>query len=177
MANPVIGKTGGAVVPSTTSKLQEIPVEKKGPSNFDRVQDAAAEKRNQAVQMPPPVQQVTETQKKELIGEVRRRMEANPAGDPKQVYGPDLQDTKVKLDKLRPGVQSMGGQIQTRFNEIEGQFQRATASLDKLPGMSDPRSLLKLQIEMYTMTQNIEMVSKAMEQVNSGVKSVMQTQI
>ncbi len=180
MADPVISKVGA-------SATQAVPKEglaetgKKGPSNFDKVQDTVAEQQQAQRQLPPPVENVSEAQRKNLVSEVRRKMEANPSGSPKAVFGPELRDTGVQLERLRrradtvPGTSSSA--IQTRLGQIESQYQQTTAALDKLPGMTDPRSLLKMQIEMYTMTQNIELVSKAVEQMNSGVKTVMQTQV
>jgi hypothetical protein len=42
---------------------------------------------------------------------------------------------------------------------------------------TDPQSLLNVQMQMYQMSQNVEIMSKVVDQVNSGVKTVLQTQV
>lgn len=180
MAEAVIGKAAGASAAQIAPKEMPVEAGKKGPSNFDKVQDTVAEQQQAKQQLPPPVDKVSDAQRKELVGEVRRKMEANPAGSPAKVFGPELRDTGTQLEKLRRRVDSApsaSGAVESRLNQIESQYQQTTAALDKLPTMTDPRSLLKMQIEMYTMTQNIEIVSKAVEQMNSGVKTILQTQV
>lgn len=178
MPDPVVGKAGSAIA-HIGPKEAAIEAEKKGPSKFDRVQGEIASGQEQASPMPPPVEGVSDAQRKELIGEVRRKMEANPAGDPKQVFGPEMKETETGVARLRHRVQQLppSSEVHGRLEQIEAQFRNAQSALDKLPDMTDPRSLLKMQIEMYTMSQNIELVSKAVEQVNSGVKTVMQTNV
>ena len=91
-------------------------------------------------------------------------------------------DAGAPLDRLKGRVEKLPksdltAELQQRLQSIDGQYQSTNKMMDQLQNMSDPRSLLKLQVEMYQITQNLEMVSKAVEQVNSGVKQVMQTQV
>ena len=179
MADPVISKTGAAIAQTVPKEALGQPG-KQGPSNFDRVQDTVAGQQQAAPRLPPPVEQVTPAQRKDLVSEVRRKMEADPAGHPKVVFGPELGDMGANLERVRrrvDSVPSVSAEIKSRLSQIESQFQQTSVSLDKLPNMTDPRSLLQMQVQMYTMTQNIEIVSKAVEQLNSGVKTVLQTQV
>jgi hypothetical protein len=36
---------------------------------------------------------------------------------------------------------------------------------------------MKVQMQMYQLTENLELMSKVVEQVTSGVKSILQTQV
>ena len=93
-----------------------------------------------------------------------------------------MKDAGTHLDRLKGRVErlpksDLTAELKQRLESIDGQYQSTNKMMDKLQNMSDPRSLLKLQVEMYQITQNLEMVSKAVEQVNSGVKQIMQTQV
>ncbi len=179
MADPVIGKVGASIAQTPLKETGAQPG-KQGPSKFDQVQESVAKQQQASQPLPPAVQGVTPAQRKELVSEVRRKMEANPTAEPKAVFGPELGNVGTQLERLRNRVEcapASSGAVQDRLHQIEEQFQQASLSLDKLSTMSDPRSMLQMQIQMYAMTQNIEIVSKAVEQMNSGVKSIMQTQV
>lgn len=176
----MIGKVGIGV-PARVGGEGAPAVEKKGPSQFDAVQQEAAAEAG-SPKLPPPVQAVSEAKRKELVSEVRRGSESNPSEPPRKVWGPELQDAGTQLDRLKGRVErlpksDLTAELKQRLESIDGQYQSTNKMMDQLQNMSDPRSLLKLQVEMYQITQNLEMVSKAVEQVNSGVKQIMQTQV
>ncbi len=180
MSDPLIGKVG--IGPSAKIGGDSTPAaEKKGPSRFDAVkQEAAAE--SKSASLPPAVNSVSDAKRKELVGEVRRASETHPAESPKRVWGAELQDAGTHLDRLKGRVDKLPKsdlttELQQRLQSIDGQYQSTNKMMDQLQNMSDPRSMLKLQVEMYQITQNLEMVSKAVEQVNSGVKQILQTQV
>ncbi|MDX2153470.1 MAG: hypothetical protein SFV54_22185 [Bryobacteraceae bacterium] len=178
MPDPVTGKV-------VSTAVQTPPVDKVSEAGrkgaFESVQAELAEKAAEP-KVPAPVQSVSEAERKQLIGEVRRKAEADPSSTPEKVWGPELEDAAGRIDKMRTSVgrlkepgqaQSLSGHLQA----IDEQFQKASSILKRLPDMQDPRAMLQLQMEMYQMTQNIEIVSKAVEQMNSGLKTVMQTQV
>jgi hypothetical protein len=37
--------------------------------------------------------------------------------------------------------------------------------------------MMKVQMQMYQLTENLELMSKVVDQVTSGVKSILQTQL
>ncbi len=180
MSDQLIGKVGiGA--PAKIGGDSVPAAEKKGPSRFDAVQQEAAAEA-QKPSLPPPVDSVSDAKRKELVSEVRRASEAHPAESPQRVWGAELQDAGTHLDRLKGRVErlpksDLTAELKQRLESIDGQYQSTNKMMDQLQNMSDPRSLLKLQVEMYQITQNLEMVSKAVEQVNSGVKQIMQTQV
>ncbi len=184
MADPVISKAGGQIAGAGPAAGAETAAKaKQGPSNFDRVQKSVAAAREAGpTALPPMVEHVTPTERRALAGEVRRKQDAQPDAGVRGVFGSDLQQAGAQLGELRRRVDSVpktgaAGAIELRLNQIEGQYQNAAAALERLGNLSDPRSLLQMQIQMYAMTQNLEVVSKAVEQLNSGVKTIMQTQV
>jgi hypothetical protein len=176
----MIGKVGTGA-PARIGGESAPAAEKKGPSRFDAVQQKAAAE-SKPPTLPPQVNSVSDAKRKELVSEVRRATEAHPSEPPHRVWGPELKDAGAHLDRLKGRVDKLPksdltAELQQRLQSIDGQYQSTNKMMDQLQNMSDPRSLLKLQVEMYQITQNLEMVSKAVEQVNSGVKQVMQTQV
>jgi hypothetical protein len=68
--------------------------------------------------------------------------------------------------------------IRNRLNRIETQYLESDKLMKGLSGMESPRDMLNIQMKMYAMTQNIEIMSKVVEQGTSGVKDVvMHTQV
>ena len=49
--------------------------------------------------------------------------------------------------------------------------------MNSVKSSESPGDLMKVQMQMYQLTENLEMMSKVVEQVSSGVKSVLQTQV
>ena len=93
-----------------------------------------------------------------------------------------MQQSKVQLERLQARVDrlpkgSAAESVKKRLAFIEDKFQASEKVLQGLKGMDSPRDLLKLQMEMYMVTQNIEIVSKVVEQTTGGIKQVMQTQV
>lgn len=184
MVDPVTSKAGSAAAQKLTQKngVEGSPaIEKQGPSKFDAVQGEAAARTADA-RLPPPVEKVSEADRKQLIGEVRLRMEANPKASPLQVFAPEMATQSERIEQVRKRAEALpkspfSDAVTQRLDQIDTQFRSAGSMLNKIPSMSDPRSLLQLQMQLYQVTQNVEIVSKAVEQVNSGVKQVLQTQL
>ena len=181
MADPVIGKLGSLAIRNTGMEGNPA-VEKQGPSKFDAVKDVAKAEKAEASTLPSAVEKISEPEKKQLVSEVRQRMETNPASSPREVYGPDMTQRSQQIGELRKKVDKLpknefSNNVTARLDQIDSQFRKAGEMLDKVTTMNDPRGLLQLQMQLYQVTQNVEIVSKAVEQVNSGVKQVLQTQL
>ncbi|MCU0227877.1 MAG: hypothetical protein MUF01_09590 [Bryobacterales bacterium] len=181
MADPVVGKLGSAVIQGTLAE-GNVAVEKQGPSKFDAVQAEAAATKMEAAELPTLVEQVPETEKQQLVSDVRQRMESHPASVPQQVYAPEMTQQSARLESVRTRVAALPREdlrvaFTARLDQIDRQFRQAGGMLEKITTMNDPRALLQLQMQLYQVSQNVEMVSKAVEQVNSGVKQVLQTQV
>ena len=56
------------------------------------------------------------------------------------------------------------------------QFNAADEKLKSVPDTNNLRDLLGMQTEMYKMSQNIELLSKAVDAATSGLKQTLQTQ-
>ena len=94
----------------------------------------------------------------------------------------DLRKARVKLDGLTQKVSSAPKSpaldaVRNRLNSVEAQYQQSEKLLNGLSGNDNPRDMLAIQMQMYKMTQNIEIMTKVVEQTTSGIKSVLQTQV
>jgi hypothetical protein len=173
----IVGKSGiKAVKPP---EVQKVGSEKDGPSKFEKKRAQFAKiQTNQ--DLPPEVTQISSEQKKLLESNLRKRLDRGNAQD---VFKVDLRKARTKLDGLTQQVSSAPKSpaldaVRNRLNSVEAQYQESEKLLNGLNGSNtSPRDMLAIQMQMYKMTQNIEIMTKVVEQTTSGVKSVLQTQV
>jgi len=67
--------------------------------------------------------------------------------------------------------------LRNRLQMLETQFRRTGDNMDEAAGQTNPLQLLKLQQDIYQIDEELELLSKVVEQTTSGIKSVLQTQI
>lgn len=180
MPEPIVSRS---VVSGLTQ--QQKPSQVEGPSkdgqSFEQVrQGQAAEKGPDKMDMPPEAAQPTAEVQKAQTAELHKKMRG--AKSPQEVFEPDRAKLESDLGKLRKQVDQVKRtpELEPMFSRLEGlerQFQAADVKLKNLGSLDNPRELLQMQMQMYQMTQNFEIVSKVVEQVNSGVKQIVQTQV
>jgi len=67
--------------------------------------------------------------------------------------------------------------LRDRLKGIEADF-NASAKLMSGPGsLDDPHRLLEMQMEVYKLAQNVEIMSRTVSEATSGVKTILQTQV
>ena len=67
--------------------------------------------------------------------------------------------------------------VRLRLADLDSQHQRLELALDGISRSASPDQLLKLQRDMYQVSESIGWISKTIDEVTSGVKSLLQTQI
>lgn len=93
-----------------------------------------------------------------------------------------LATSQHHLAQLRGRVESMSGagstqDLQSRLTSIEHQYTRLDSAAKAMPPNASPRQWMALQQQVYSMNENIGVLSKMVGQAASGVKSVLQTQV
>jgi hypothetical protein len=93
-----------------------------------------------------------------------------------------LKATGNSLNQLKSRVSALPAssaldQIQKRLSDLDTQFQKAGASIEAMNGSASPKQLLKLQMDMNNLSENLTIVSKMADQATSGIKSILQTQV
>lgn len=133
-----------------------------------------------------------------LRADLSQKLAASPQAAPKpappQDQGTLRNDLRQKLaapdvDQLRGGIADLNRRVaaapdvsafeplRERLKSIEADF-NASANLMKGPGsFDDPNRLLEMQMEVYKLAQNVEIMSKTVSEATSGVKTILQTQV
>jgi len=179
--NPITNKT---VAKTITTGLEQGPgnIRKNEPSKFDKVRSDRLEKASSVpVDLPPAVTQVSASQKQVLESQLSQRAQQTSTS-PSDVLKVDLGNTKVSLNQLSQKVSALPNTqafdpIRTRFANIEQQYNNTGQLLSNVGKTTNQQDLLSMQMQMYLMTENIQLVSKVVDQVTSGVKTMLQTQI
>lgn len=181
MANPLAVK-GGPVAPAVKGGAG-AESGKAGPSGFDKVRETVRGRQaGETAQLPPAVTQVSAEQKRQLEADLRKRLQQARGGSPREVFRADMKKARTAMQGLSNRIEALPKTsafepVRTRFAAIENQFRASGKLLNNVGSVDSPRELLKVQMQMYQLTQNIEIVSKVVEQVNAGVKQILQTQV
>jgi hypothetical protein len=149
-------------------------------SKFDLISNQITQKLAAEVKLPsvapPSSQQISAIQRS-----LNQQLEKTKAGSAAEFFRADMKQTRIAMDKLTtaaaklpPPSNSSG--LQNRLKDLEQQFEKSGDLIKGLNDM-DPKSLLNVQIQLYQLTGNIEVMSKVMEHMTSGVKTMLQTQV
>ncbi len=178
MADPITSKTIAQVsVPK--QDLQDTSVQKTGESKFDQVR---AQLEQNTVTMPPEVTQISAEQKRMIESDMRKRLEAHPPEQIVRQHEQSLSQTRNAIHDLQHKVNALPktsafDPVRTRLQSIEAQYQKSEQLTKGLTQINDPRSLIQAQMQIMQLGQNVEIVGKVVEQVNTGVKQILQTQV
>jgi len=102
----------------------------------------------------------------------------SPAGvlKPKLEYaGDSLSVLKARVATIEPS--SAGESLQNRLDLLNAQFRVLGNNLQDSAAKNDPMQLLRLQNDIYQLDEELELVSKVVDQATNGVRSLLQTQI
>jgi len=155
---------------------------KTGPSKFDQVR---AKLEPPAASSSPINQKAGLTsvpEGKQLAVELKRRLEQVRQRDLNEIFKADLQESKKKVDAIRkelaaqPPSQALEP-VKARLLQIENQFLESGRLLRGLGKLDSPQDYLKMQVEMYRLTQNVELLAKVAGEAASGVNKVLSTQV
>jgi len=153
---------------------------KTGASKFDKVRADMQDRQAQQVDIPPEVKQVSLQQQNALKADMSRQTARG--ADPKQVLNVSMQQAKQRVDLLNKRVGALPNTpafqpFRDRLASIDTQFQSAGKLVNSIKGGESPQQLLKIQMSMYQLNENMELMSKVVEQVTSGMKTILQTQV
>lgn len=153
---------------------------KTGESKFDRVRTELQDKTAQQVEMPPEVKQVSPQQQKVLQADLSSQL--IKGATPNQIFGVNMKRAKDGVQQLTQRVNALPKTpafqpFRDRLTSIDSQFQAAGKLVSSIKGGETPQQLLKVQMSMYQLAENMELMSKVVEQVTSGMKTVLQTQV
>ena len=117
-----------------------------------------------------------------LQADLSQRLKQTGATSPHKLFAVDMKRAKEGIEHLNKRVDGLPKTsafepIRSRLSSIDSQFQNAGHLLNSVKGTESPGDLLKVQMQMYQLSENLELMSKVVEQVTTGVKSILQTQV
>ena len=150
------------------------------PSAFDLIQTKISEKLSADLRL-PPLAQAKPQQISALENGLKKNLERTDARPATELFRVEMKDRKAALERVTHAVDKLPAQgafspIRQRLDIIEKQFQKSSDLIHGVKDM-DPKSLLKVQVQLYELSENLEMLSKVVDHVSSGVKTIMQTQV
>ncbi len=181
MVDPVVSKLPAKSL-DTALNPEGSKTVKTGDSKFDQVRARLIDEQAQRVEMPPEIKQVSVEQKKVLQADLAQRTESMGTRSPRELFGVDMKRAKEGIERLHNRVDALPKSsalepFRKRLASIDAQYQ-STGQLVNAPHATDsPADLMKIQLQVYQLTENLELMSKVVEQVTSGVKSIIQTQV
>ena len=115
--------------------------------------------------------------------DLMQRVERLPPGSPNvNALLPELLDSRTRLGMLRDVMSKSNapGSTQTdlrgRFGQIEQEWHQVESIMRSNKDLSTTE-LLGLQARLYQVTQHVEVLSKVVDQVTGGVKTILNTNV
>jgi hypothetical protein len=155
---------------------------KTGESKFDKVRSNMQDRQAQQVELPPEVNKVSLAQQQALKADLSQRMTQAPTASAQKLFAVDMKRAKEGVQKLTSRVDALPKTpafqpFRDRLASIDSQFQSSGQLLNSIKSGSSPQDLMKVQMQMYQLNENLELMSKVVEQVTTGMKSILQTQV
>jgi type III secretion system YscI/HrpB-like protein len=164
------------------ARAQQVPAEgqKSAPSKFDRLRADLSQKLTVAGQLPPKVTSINDQQKQVLANDLRRKLENGQS--PQEIFGGDVKNLRSGITDLSRQVAAVPdvsafAPLRERLKSIESDFNASAKLLQTPLSADDHGKLLQMQMEMYKLTENVEVLSRTVSEAGSGVKTLLQTQV
>jgi hypothetical protein len=119
----------------------------------------------------------------QMQAELAQRFGQNPADKSKiNMMLPELLDSKTRLGMLKEAYSKIGNTSKVtndlggRLAQVEGEYKQVESIMRSDKNLS-PGELLALQARLYQVSQHIEVMSKVVDQMAGGIKTVLNTNV
>lgn len=119
----------------------------------------------------------------QMQAELAQRFGQNPADKSKiNMMLPELLDSKTRLGMLKEAYSKIGSTSKVtndlggRLAQVEGEYKQVESIMRSDKNLS-PGELLALQARLYQVSQHIEVMSKVVDQMAGGIKTVLNTNV
>lgn len=119
----------------------------------------------------------------QMQAELAQRIGQNPADKSKMnMMLPELMDSKTRLGMLKEAYSKLGNtskvtnDLSGRFTQVETEYKQVESIMRSDKNLS-PGELLALQARLYQVSQHIEVMSKVVDQMAGGIKTVLNTNV
>lgn len=185
----MVGQVLQQAIQNPTAKQQQQPIatEKKSfESVLQQQQDKAVSNEQSTVQNPTTqTTSGTEMSKKleDLQSQLSQKINQNNVDQNKySKMLPDWMNTETRMGMLKDAYSSMPnttkvtGDLGGRMIQVEGEYKAVEAIMHSNKNLS-PGELLALQARLYQVSQHIEVMSKVVDQMAGGIKTVLNTNV
>ncbi|HEX7314734.1 MAG TPA: hypothetical protein VF297_12485 [Pyrinomonadaceae bacterium] len=183
MADPISGVAHGAI-------SQQLDGEKMrqhggaGGRSFENVLQQTQQSENPDTQTAGGAERaVSGARLEEMRQDLMRRVGDLPPGAPNvSTLLPELIDTRTRLGMLRDVINQSGRGTPTgtdlrgRFGQIESEWNQVESIMRSNKDLSTTE-LLGLQARLYQVSQHVEVLSKVVDQVTGGIKTILNTNV
>lgn len=151
-----------------------------------------AQQNNQTKQTEPTTQTPAQTKTSgvemqskldQMQADLAQRFGQNPSDKSKvNMMLPELLDSKTRLGMLKEAYSKIGNtskvtnDLSGRFTQVETEYRQVEAIMRSDKNLS-PGELLALQARLYQVSQHIEVMSKVVDQMAGGIKTVLNTNV
>jgi uncharacterized protein YhaN len=154
--------------------------QKSGPSKFDRLRADLNQKFTEAAQLPPKITNVNNLEKEVLQNDLRRKLASGKG--PQEVVAGEMGQLRTRIADLNRQVAAVPATsafapLRERLKSIESDFNASSRLLTNPGSLDDPKRLLEMQMEVYKLAENVEIMSRTVSEVASGAKTILQTQV
>ncbi len=174
MSGQIGGIAAGAPMPGASNQPHGAQPPVTGGKSFESVMQQTAGQPAEVLQQGSGTSGLTLEQ---LRADLMQRLSNPNASD----FGMPFDQARLRISALRDGIHGLSPDrrspdMLTRFSQVENQWMQIEAMLNSDRELSQGE-LLGLQARMYQLTQNIEILSKVVDQVTGGIKTVLQTNV
>ncbi len=89
--------------------------------------------------------------------------------------GNSLSSLNTRVGLIGPGT--AGESLSNRLDLLNSRFRVLGNELEKSAAQNDPMQLLRLQNDIYQIDEELELLSRVVDQTTGGIRSLLQTQI
>jgi len=190
MISGVAGQLFQQILENQTTKQQPQTQNKRTFESYLQQQDTKTQSDNQTPtqtveKTQQPTTSGTEMQKKldQMEAELADRFrETNQNQNNFNKMMPELLDSKSRLGMLREAYGKLGdtskmtSDLSGRFTQVENEYKQVEAIMNSDKNLSTGE-LLALQARLYQVGQHIEVMSKVVDQMAGGIKTVLNTNV
>ena len=133
-------------------------------------------------QAPEQAEGVSGAKLEQMRLDLINRVKGLPPGSPNvNALLPELIDTRTRLGMLRDVMSKshgtpVGTDLRGRFGQVENEWYNVESIMRSNKELSTTE-LLGLQARLYQVTQHVEVLSKVVDQVTGGIKTILNTNV
>ena len=182
MADPISGVAHNVL--SQNLGQEKLQQQGGGGRSFEGVlrQQGAPQEAQAGAQAPEQAEPVSGAKLEQMRLDLMNRVERLPPGAPNvNALLPELIDTRTRLGMLRDVMSKshgapVGTDLRGRFGQVENEWYNVESIMRSNKELSTTE-LLGLQARLYQVTQHVEVLSKVVDNVTGGIKTILSTNV